>query len=112
MIKTNMQKVSNLTPIIFIIAIVTGVLVHDMRIDKATTVALALPAMLATYGAAHMIGGSDHIHVERVAFSNQSSIYHSSLPKITPPDNSNRYAQPKKSLVSGGNDNTRLWPSV
>ncbi len=112
MIKTNMQKVTNIAPIIFIIAVVTGVLVHDMRIDKATTVAFALPAMLATYGAAHMIGGGEHIHVERVSFSNQSRVFHSSLPKVTPRDNENRYIQAKKSFANGGNDNTQLWPSV
>lgn len=106
-----MQKTINLAPIVLIFAIVTGIVFHDMRIDKATTVALALPAMLATYGAVHLVGGSEHIHVERVAFSNQSRVFHSSLPKITPRDNSDRYIQPKKSL-SGGNDNTQLWPSV
>ena len=112
MIKTNMQKTINLAPIVLIFAIVTGIVFHDMRIDKATTVAFALPAMLATYGAAQLVaGGSEHIHVERVAFSHQSRVFHSSLPKITPRDNSDRYIQPKKSL-SGGNDNTQLWPSV
>jgi hypothetical protein len=109
---TNMQKTINLAPIVFTIAVAAGVLLHDMHIDKATAAAFALPAMLATYGAAHMIGGSDHIHVERVSFSNQSSIYHSSLPKVTPRDNSDRYIQPKKSYASGGNDNTQLWPSI
>ncbi|MFZ1301923.1 MAG: hypothetical protein WAQ27_05135 [Candidatus Microsaccharimonas sp.] len=112
MIKTNMEKTINLAPIIFIAAIATGVLVHDMRIDKAASVALALPAVLATYGAAHFVGsGSEHIHVERVAFSNQSSIYHSSLPKITPRDDDKRYVQSKKSITTSG-DNTSLWPSI
>jgi hypothetical protein len=112
MIKTNMQKTINLAPIFFTLAVATGVLVHDMHIDKATTVAFALPAVLATYGAAHMIGGSEHIHVERVAFSNQSRVFHSTLPKVTPRDNDNKYIQAKKSFTSGGNDNTQLWPSV
>lgn len=111
MIKINMQKTINLLPIVFIAAVVTGVLVHDMRIDKATSVALALPAVLATYGAAHFVGGGEHIHVERVAFSNQSNVFHSSLPKVTPRDNDRHYVQPKKFVTSGGN-NTSLWPSV
>ncbi len=106
-----MQKTINLAPIVLVLAVVTGVLVHDMRIDKATTVALALPAALATYGAAHFVGGNDHIHVERVAFSNQSSVFHSSLPKVTPRDHPDRYIQPKKSITTNGN-NTSLWPSV
>lgn len=115
MIKTNnftMQKAINLAPIAFTLAVTVGVLTHDMHIDKAATVALALPAVLATYGAAHLIGGSEHIHVERVAFSNQSSVFHSSLPKVTPRDNEHKYIQAKKSYISGGNDNSQLWPSV
>jgi len=107
-----MKNTINVAPILFIIAVATGVLVHDMRIDKAASVALALPAVLATYGAAHFVGsGSEHVHVERVAFSHQSSIYHSSLPKITPRDNDRHYVQPKKSDASGG-DHSSLWPSI
>jgi len=109
--KINIKNTINLAPIIFVLAVVSGLLVHDMRIDKATAVALALPAVLATYGAAHFVGGGEHIHVERVAFSNQSRVFHSSLPKITPRDNSDRYIQPKKSFTAGG-DNASLWPSV
>jgi hypothetical protein len=105
-----MQKTINLAPIIFILAVVTGVLLHDMRLDKAATVALALPAVLATYTATHMISGSEHVHVERVAFSNQSRVFHSTLPKITPRNNENNYIQPKKLSASG--TNTSLWPSV
>lgn len=107
-----MQKTINLAPIIFIIAVTAGVLLHDMRIDKVATVAFALPAVLATYGAAHLVGGSEHTHVERVSFSNQSNIFHSSLPKVTPRDNEHHYIQAKKSYGTGGNGDTHLWPSV
>jgi hypothetical protein len=107
-----MQKIFNLAPIVFILAVTTGVLVHDMHIDKATTVAFALPAVLASYGAAHLIGGGDHIHVERVSFSHQSSIYHSSLPKIMPRDKNSLYMQAKKSYSLSGDDAPQLWPSV
>ncbi|MES2630758.1 MAG: hypothetical protein V4611_02280 [Patescibacteria group bacterium] len=110
--KINIKNTVNLAPYIFIVAIAVGVLVHDLRIDKATSVALALPAMLATYGAAHFVGsGGEHVHVERVAFSNQSSVFHSSLPKVTPRDNDRHYVQPKKSITSGGS-HASLWPSV
>lgn len=108
-----MQKIINinLAPIIFTIAVTGGIVAHDMRLDNVATVAFALPAVLATYGAAHLVGGSEHIHVERVSFSNQSNIYHSSLPKVSPRDNEHRYIQAKKSYVAGGN-NDQLWPSV
>lgn len=105
-----MQKTINLAPIVFTIAVTAGVLFHDMHLDKVTAVAIALPAALATYGAAHMVSGSEHTHVERVSFSNQSRVFHSSLPKIAPRDNEDRYIQPKKASASG--DNTSLWPSV
>lgn len=105
-----MQKTINLAPIVFTLAVAAGVLFHDMRLDKVTTVAFALPAVLATYGAAHMMSGSEHTHVERVSFSNQSRVFHSSLPKIAQRDNENRYIQPKKTIANG--DHTSLWPSV
>lgn len=110
--KINIKNTVSLAPYIFVIAVATGVLVHDLRIDKAASVALALPAVLATYGAAHFVGsGSEHVHVERVAFSNQSSIFHSSLPKVTPRDNDRHYVQAKKSFSTSGGT-TSLWPSI
>jgi len=107
-----MQKTLNFAPILFTIAVATGVLLHDVHLDKVASVALAAPAALAAYGAAHMVGGGiDHVHVERVAFSNQSRVFHSTLPKVTPRDNSDRYIQPKKNIAGEG-DTTTLWPSV
>lgn len=105
-----MQKTINLAPIILIVVVSVGVLLHDMRIDKATAVAFAAPALLASYGAAHMISGGEHIHVERIAFSNQSRVFHSTLPKVTPRDNQDRSGNSKRSSING--DNTTLWPSV
>lgn len=106
-----MQKTINLAPIVFTVAVTAGVLFHDMHIDKAATVAFALPAVLATYGAAHLVSGSEHIHVERASFSGQS-MFHSGLPKVTNRDNEHRYIQAKKIPVSGGSDGGQLWPSV
>ena len=111
MIKTNMQKTINLAPIVFTVAVTFGVLFHDMHIDKAATVAFALPAVLATYGAAHLVSGSEHIHVERASFGSQAS-FQSGLPKVTNRDNEHRYIQAKKTAISGGTDGGQLWPSV
>ena len=105
-----MQKVINLAPIVFTLAVATGVLLHDVHLDKVASVAFAVPAALATYGAAHMVSGSEHTHVERVSFSNQSKVFHSTLPKITPRNNENNYIQPKK--LSAFGNNASLWPSV
>ena len=105
-----MQKIKNFAPILLTFAVTAGVLFHDIQLEKVTSVAFALPAALATYGAAHMVSGSEHTHVERVTFSNQSRVFHSTLPKITPRDNENHYIQPKKTISNSGN--TSLWPSV
>lgn len=114
MITTTIQKTINLAPIVLVFTMTVGVLFHDMHIDKATAVAFALPAALATYGAAHLLGGGgEHVHVERASFANQGSVFHSGLPKITPRDNSDRYSQAKKDPMSGGDGNNgQLWPSV
>ena len=105
-----MQKTLNIATIVFTLVVTAGVLLHDMKIDKMTTVAFALPAMVATYGAVHMIGGNEHTHVERVSFSNQSRVFHSTLPKVIPRDNEHTYSESKKTTFHG--DNTSLWPSV
>jgi hypothetical protein len=43
-----------------------------------------------------------------------ANIFHSSLPKISPPrDDDRRYVQSKKHLaLTGGDDRSYLWPSV
>jgi len=58
------------SPLSLIIAFTTGVgvLVHDTQIDKAASLAIALPAIVATYSAVDKaLKTSDaHTHVERV----------------------------------------------
>ena len=98
--------------LVFITA--TGILVHDMNIDRATKIALAAPGALAVTGVAASIVKMDHIHVERASAPKMANIFHSSLPKIQPPrDDDRRYQQSKKNLLmSGGSDRSQLWPSV
>lgn len=92
----------------------TGILLHDMNIDKATKFALAAPGALAITGAAHSVVKMEHVHVERASAPKQANIFHSSLPKIHPPrDDDKKYNQSKKqTFMSGGNDQSVLWPSV
>lgn len=101
--------------IILVFITATGVLVHDMKIDKAAHMALTLPALVASGGAlAASVAKMDHVHVERASAPRMANIFHSSLPKVNPPrDDDKRYSQSKKSLsMSGGNDQSMLWPSV
>ena len=92
----------------------SGVLLHDMKIDKAASVALA-PALVLSAGALGMMTAKmDHIHVEGGSGAKGGSQFHSSLPKVNPPkDDDRRYVQSKKSLaLSGGGTEDSLWPSV
>ncbi len=114
------QKDHHMTPFIKPTAIVlvfitaAGILLHDLNIDKATKVAFAAPAALAMTGAAHVVARIEHVHVERASAPKMASIFTSSLPKISPPNNDDkRYVQVKKHVsLSGGADQSLLWPSV
>jgi hypothetical protein len=65
----------------------TGILVHDMRIDKATMTALAIPAVLASYQAsAKLVDFSHdlHTHVERSSLNQAVSDIQGQNPRIQP----------------------------
>lgn len=103
----------NPLPLIFTIATTVGVLVHDMQIDRATTVALALPTALATFAAVDSLtkSGEQHVHVERANMPNQLGALRTTLPRVQPRDDDRRYIQSKK-LYFGTTDSGYLWPSV
>lgn len=97
--------------IITTVLTLVGLLMHDMHIDKATVVAVALPASVASSGALEKsISPSYHTHVERVSVG---SAFRSSMPNMHPPrDDDRKYVQNKKLLFMGGGDTQSLWPSV
>lgn len=98
--------------IITTLVTLVGLLMHDMHIDKATLVAVAVPAATVSTAAAleKAITPSYHTHVERVSFDPS---FRSSLPKMQPPrDDDRRYVQNKKLLFMGGGDTVSIWPSV
>ena len=108
-----MLPILNPTPILFTFAVMFGVLVHDMHIDKATTVAFAPPAYSGSTAAAnvadHIISKSEHTHVERASVG----AFSSTLPKSQPPrENDRRYIQNHKQSAGGTTDPTFIWPSV
>ncbi len=109
-----MLKFIKPAPIVFTALTLMGVLVHDMHIDKATTVAISLPAVAASSGALEKaITPSYHTHVERVSIPRVSTSFRSSLPNIQPPrDDDRRYVQNKKLMYMGGGDAVTIWPSV
>lgn len=66
------------------LAVVTtfGVLVHDTKLDQATTVALAIPLGLSLgLGHAVELKGEGHTHVERAAFAKNAQKTNSVPPR-------------------------------
>lgn len=103
-------------PIIFLFTVLgtTGLLVHDMHVDRMATVAIGAPVALATYGLVdNMLKKSDHTHIDRAGFDKMpGTAMRSSTPKVRPRDDGHRYIQNKKVLVAGGGEQNSLWPSV
>jgi predicted transporter len=100
-------------PLIFTAVATFGVLVHDTQIDRATTVAIALPTAFATFVAIDSVikSSEQHVHVERVSMPSNLASLRATLPRIQPRDDDRRYIQTKK-LNFGMTDSTQLWPST
>jgi len=110
-----MLKFIKPAPVILTVLTLTGMLMHDMHIDKATTVAISsLPAAAESTGALEKaITPNYHTHVERASIPRYTSSFRSSLPNMQPPrDDDRRYIQNKKLMYMGGGDTLSLWPSV
>ena len=86
--------------------IVSGVLMHDTQLDKATTVAVALPAVLASYGVADFAAkSSDHTHVHRVSIGSQQ-------PRIQPRNGDDKKYMTQKRMSANLLGSEYSWPSV
>lgn len=109
-----MQNFIKPLPVIITLITTAGILMHDMHIDKATTIAVAPVALMATAGAMDkVISQNYHTHVERASLPKFNTSFRSSLPNVQPPrDDDRRYIQNKKLLFMGGGDAVSLWPSV
>lgn len=88
-----------LNPLVILLSLstATGVLVHDMRLDRAATTALALPTPLASYdtpGKLGNLGVDQHTHVERQAFSQAVNDFQNKVPRLQP-----RVIEDKKHLL-------------
>jgi hypothetical protein len=112
-LKTNMLR-TIFNPLLIGLTLFTtvGVLVHDTQLDRATTVAVALPAAVAGFALDTVLKSGDaHTHVERVSAPKQFSLLRATLPRVQPRDNDRVYIQHKKAYFAGG-ETTSLWPSV
>jgi hypothetical protein len=71
-----------------------GVLVHDTKIDQATSVALTLPVALVGFELSSQIpklSSEGHTHVERVSLSNAIRDLHAGTPRVQPRDEHKKY---------------------
>jgi len=111
-------------PLALVAAMTTGILLHDMHLDKVATVVAVLPSQSKVTTAEKLsveklpataeriIVPNYHTHVERVSLPRVSA-FRSTLPNMQPSrDDDRRYVQNRKILMGGGGDALSLWPSV
>ena len=104
--------ITNLLSLSLVATTTFGVLMHDMRIDKATVVAFAAPAALAAIALADISSKSnEHVHVEKASSSSHLGYAQSNVPKVPPREDARRYTQEKKNAFING-ETTTLWPST
>lgn len=106
-----LAAIINPLPLVFTAVTAFGVLVHDTQIDRATTVALAVPTVMASLAAVDTAirSGESHVHVEKATVHAQYGALRSALPRLQARDDDRH--MPSKLALSGGAD-TGLWPSV
>jgi hypothetical protein len=108
--KQTMPPLINPLPFVFIFATAFGVVMHDTKVDHATSVAVVAPVDASLASAVSKT--DDHTHVERASVSGQeASTHNENVPKTQARNDHNRYIQGKKGAINGGNENG-LWPSV
>lgn len=93
------KHISQLAVLTLSLLTAVGVLLHDTRIDKATTVALTVPVALVaidTVGKFAQLSGDPHTHSERGSLSQAVRSINSSTPRIQPRDDDKRYHLQKK----------------
>jgi len=80
-----------------ILALLTalGILIHDTKMDKATSLLFAVPAALA-FGAIPHLASEGHNHIERGAFGKASRDAHNGMPRIQPRNDHKKYALQKR----------------
>lgn len=72
----------------------TGIALHETKIDTVTSLSLVLPAMMASYGTANAamhLSGEEHMHVESISLENVMGRFTSTNP-FTP----TRHGESKK----------------
>lgn len=108
-----LSNIVNPIALTFTIVTAFGVLAHDTQLDKAATIAVAMPAALVSYAAIEGIKSSDgHVHVERASAPKNMTIMSLTLPRLQPRDDDRKLHQAKRVVYTSGDNGLSLWPSV
>ncbi len=81
------QLISTLSLIVSLFT-VSGIMLHDTRVDKATSIAVATPVSVGQFDAntnkSIHFGSDAHTHVERSSFSQAMRAYQTATPGVQP----------------------------
>jgi len=78
---------SNFTNSLFLflsLVTATGIVMHDTRVDKATTVAIVPPLAVGYEIGTKFLQSDPHTHVERGSIAQAMNVFHSTAPGIQP----------------------------
>lgn len=102
----------NPLPLMFITFTSFGILTHDTQLDRATTMALAVPTSFAAFAAVDFaVKSGDHTHVERVAIPASLAGLRVNVHRLQPREDDRSQVQMRKTNTNSG-DHIGLWPSV
>jgi hypothetical protein len=95
-----------INPLAIIVSLTTacGVFVHDMKIDKFTMAALALPAVVASYDAGSKLAQLSpdlHTHSERLSLSQAVNDLRAQQPRVQPRTNDDKKHLLQRHAVRG-----------
>ena len=102
-----MQKqFKSLLPTVIALLTVTGIAVHDTKIDSLTKFALAVPVAIVTYEGTRSLmllglGGDAHTHVERVSIDQRANRSTALMPKLGSRKNEDKKYRLNKSVQKG-----------
>ncbi len=109
----NIESINPL-PLLMTIAMVFGIVAHDTNIDRAATLAIAVPVIAVGYSAIEGIVNLGeqqlHTHIEQISI-NSTGGYASAQPRVLPRDDENSNGRKRKSYASDA-DSEYHWPSI
>lgn len=77
------KYLTQIAPPLIALVTVFGVAVHDTKIDTLATLAIALPAVMASFeGATLLHSGEAHTHVEKVSVSETAGRFTARTPSL------------------------------